>query len=471
MNYQEFTDQFRSMTCLISVERLPDGNYGTIRIAAGSKSYVDSIENPSHMASSSMLENKFIPGSEYTRYIPKDLTFENICYQAALLGRPMHTYVSPDRYPFWINVFVMPLVSDDPDIGYCTYTMELSAKPDTELMVDLPPDISASVLSTCIKLRRSGDMKSNFMEVVGDIRALCSSDHCCILLTDNKNRSCEVLGESIKEGSDLLPMQTYLDDAFFAIIESWPDTIAGSRCFIAKDREDMKILRTRNPAWYDSLIGAGISSIVLFPLEYAGEIHGYIWATNFDITNTIKIMETLELSTFFIAAEIANYQLVDKLRIMSTIDLLTGTKNRNAMNTCVDRIVSGERRQPSGIIFCDINGLKHINDCDGHNAGDTLIKNAAAVLIDECSGMKTDIYRAGGDEFMIIVDDADNGSFEDLIRSLKEHSDSSDGVNFAVGGCFLPDGMDIRLAMHTADEQMYLDKVRYYEKYPERKRT
>ena len=41
-------------------------------------------------------------------------------------------------------------------------------------------------------------------------------------------------------------MQTYLDDAFFAIIESWPDTIAGSRCFIAKDREDMKILRRKS---------------------------------------------------------------------------------------------------------------------------------------------------------------------------------------------------------------------------------
>ena len=72
MNFQEFVDKIEPMTCIISVEKLADGSYGNIRLAAGNKAYIDSIENPQHMSSSSMLHNKFIPGSPYEKYIPKE---------------------------------------------------------------------------------------------------------------------------------------------------------------------------------------------------------------------------------------------------------------------------------------------------------------------------------------------------------------------------------------------------------------
>ena len=470
MDYQKYADMCKSMTCVISVEKKPDGGYGTIRLVAGSKLYIDSIENPAQMSSSAMLDNKFVPNCEYTRYIPKDKNFEELVYTSAVLGHPQHTYVRPDRYPFWINVFAMPLESDDPDLCYCTYTMEITKERDADMMTNLSPEAYAYVLKTCIKLRKSDDSLANFNEVVSDIREICDSEHCCILLTDKERRECIVYGESIKEGCGRLPMAAYLDNNFFEITQTWKDTIAGSTCYIAKNEEDMAELRKNNPLWGESLRGAGVKTIVLFPLEYNGDTYGYIWALDFNTENTSKIKEALELATFFIASEIANLRLVQKLKRLSSVDLLTGVMNRNAMNNRVDSIVHCDKKsKPVGVIFTDINGLKYVNDHEGHNAGDILIKSAAAVLNDICG--ENEIYRAGGDEFMIIVSDIDREGFEHLVEKLRIFSDTSNGVSFAVGGYFDDKELDIRKAMRIADEQMYIDKVRCYKRFPERKRS
>ena len=466
MDYQHFVDHYKPMTCILSVEKKPDGTCGTIRMVAGNAAYIASIEDPHHVSSSEMLNNKFIPGSEYTRYIPKDLTFEDLCYNAAILGKPIHTYSRPERYPFWLNVFILPLESDTPGVGYCAYTLELHLQEDTSMRTDLSAESMSEVLNTCIKLRREGNIKDIFMEVVSDIRKLCDSDHCCILTVDNTERRCRVLGESIKEGCGLKPMETYLDDRFYDITLTWKDTIAGSTCFVATDSSDMEVLRERNPVWHASLTGAGVKSIVLFPLQHGGETQGYMWAIDFDTENVLKIMKTLELSTYFIASEIANFLLVERLRIMSSVDLLTGVKNRNAMNTRIDEIVGGVHPGiPCGVIFTDINGLKYTNDHLGHNAGDELIRNAAKRLEDLCHGME--IYRAGGDEFMIIVSGLDEAGFNALLEKMRQPCGD---VYLAAGGCYDPHDLDIRKAMHIADEQMYLDKERYYKRFPERKR-
>ena len=78
-----------------------------------------------------------------------------------------------------------------------------------------------------------------------------------------------------------------------------------------------------------------VDSLVIFPLKYNGCLLGYIWATNFDVKNTVKIKEVLELATYFIGSEIAGYRMLKRLELLGTIDVLTGTLNRNAMN---DRI-------------------------------------------------------------------------------------------------------------------------------------
>lgn len=469
MDFQKFVDNYKAMTCIISVERKSDGSGGTIRIVAANAAYIASIEDQMHTASSQMLKNRFIPDSEYTDYIPKDLNFEDLCYRAAILGQPQHSYIHPERYPFWLKIIAMPLVSDDPNIGYCSYTQEINETADTKQLANHSAETLASVVKTCIKLHGKGDIYSNFKDVVEEIREICDSNHCCVLLIDHKTKSCHVLAEAIREGSGLLPMDTYLDGAFYDIACSWKDTIAGSNCIIIKDANDMEVLKKRNPVWHDSLAGAGAKSIVLFPLKYSGTTLGYIWAINFDTANTVKIKETLGLSTFFMASEISNHLLVEQLKIMSSIDELTGIKNRNAMNSYIDNEVQDLwNKEAMGIVYIDINGLKYINDNEGHNAGDMLIKNAAVFLNKVCH--ECEFFRAGGDEFIIIARNISEAKFDELIRRLKINCYENDGTDFAVGGCHSYQEADMREAMHIADEKMYFDKENYYVKFPERRR-
>ena len=232
----------------------------------------------------------------------------------------------------------------------------------------------------------------------------------------------------------------------------------------------MEVLKERNPVWHESLVKAGVESLVLFPLEYSDETLGYIWVTNFDTENAIKIKDTLELTTRLIASEIANYQLVDKLRILGTVDVLTGVNNRNAMNNRVDWFLRSNDKKPAtiGVIFADLNGLKQKNDKEGHGAGDKLLKDAANILTDIF--YDGEVYRAGGDEFMIIDCEATCEELEKRVEKLRKDSEDPNNISFALGFYFDDGEGDIRKAMRTADERMYADKERYYTRFPERRR-
>ena len=244
----------------------------------------------------------------------------------------------------------------------------------------------------------------------------------------------------------------------------------GSFCLIVSNEQEMELIRERNQPWYDSLKMAGVERLVLFPLISRGRFLGYIYAINFQAENAGHIRDTLELTTYFIASEISSNMFVEQLRMMSKTDLLTGVLNRNAMNARIAALTEGTEEMPAnlGVIFADMNGLKYVNDHQGHNAGDLLLKNAAIILQNTFPG--AEIYRAGGDEFLILLPGTTEADMRKKIDNIKKKADMFENVSFAAGGCFLQPGMDLRDAMSDADARMYRDKGNFYRKYPELKR-
>ena len=467
MDFQKFVDGFLPMTCVVSVEKLPDGKWGEIRLVAGNKAYVDSIEkNPD---APKMLQNKFIPNSLYQEYIPKDTNFEYFCYASAVLKQPQHCYVHPDRYDFWFNLFSLPLDADDGNLCYCTYTQELTHEVETSKMSNISHDTATEVLSTCIKLRGTADFETTMNEVIKDIRNICDAAYCAILTIDELSNKCGILCEDVSPDFEDFNPDWFTPD-FFTIANTWDAIIGGSNCIILKNENDMELIKQKNEIWYDSLIEAHVHSIVLFPLKSGYELLGYIWATNFDTEKTMHIKETLELTTFFLGSEISSYQMFDKFRILSTVDLLTGVLNRNEMNNRVMQLNIDDRpgRENIGIVFADLNGLKNMNDKNGHSAGDRLIKDAAKIL-QKVFG-DAEIYRAGGDEFMILLRGTTEEQLNDYVKQIKALADETESVSFAVGVCLEQDSRKIYEAMKTADVRMYEDKKKFYNENPELKR-
>ena len=468
MDFQKFVDGFKTMTCIISVEKFPDGSYGNIRIVAGNKAYIESIEGSPYTPK--MLTNKFIPNSDYQLYLQKDLNFEDFCYRCAILKQPLHTYVHPDRFDFWFNIFMLPLDCDEENICYCTYSQELSREADTSQMSNLSQQVASDVLNSCIKMRGSEDFKTKMAEVIKDIRVMCRAKYCFILQMDFTNRTCSLLGESMFSEPGMARSLSWFCFDFFDIADSFEDTIAGSNCLIIKNKHDMEFVKERNPIWYDSLQKSGIERIALFPIKKGDELLGYIWVTEFDEDDSVRIKSTLELTTYFVASEIHNHQLFEKLRILSTMDMLTGVFNRNEMNNRVYQLVSenDEQKTSLGVVFTDLNCLKQVNDNKGHDAGDTLLKNAASMLKIVFGG--SEIFRAGGDEFLIMIRGSTRNEIEQLVDQLKKQSDASGAVSFAVGYEFVEDSRNVRIAMKSADEKMYADKNQFYKDRPGKKR-
>ena len=456
MDFDKILSHYRAKACVMSVELFPDGSYGNIRVVAGNKAHCDDMEALRH--------TPFVPNSPYEMCFPKNQNFEDHCFRCIQSGKPLHAYVDLYMMGLWLNMFLMPLDSDRENIGYCVYCYDVAPKADSSTMADLSAETATYVLNTCIKLRGTDNVKQTFQEVVEDIRKTCGSDHCCILLTDAENRECSIFAESIREDVKIKPMSRYVE-GFYAIAETWPETLAGSTCIIVKDERDMEKLRLANPIWGSMLDLSGVKTIVLFPLRHGGELLGYLWAVNFNVDDVLKIKETLEVTTFLIASEISSYLLLNKLQIMSTIDSLTGVKNRNVMNNRIDQIVAGRKPSPDAVIFADLNGLKRMNDDQGHISGDKVLRSAAEIL--QYVFPDEDVYRAGGDEFMVLVSNITEDELNTRVAKIRTMAKLSENVRFSIGTCY--GEPDVRRAMHIADEQMYAEKNSFYAEHPELK--
>ena len=466
MDLQQFADRFQPSTCILSVAQRPDGSCGAIRIMAGNHAYYESYRLQGTEGYPKLLSKEFIPGSRYEEMVPKDLNFEHFCYSCAILGKPMHTCINPAFFGCWFKITMLPLESTDPGIGYCTYTIETYTSPDQALICDLSYESANDVLRTCIKLRGTRDFRGTMDEVIEDIRHICEAERCCIMLMDHETRTASMLCEASRKNSSHSPIRLQETENLYSLMCSWEETLAGSTCLIIKNWNDMEVLRERNPKWYDSLTGFGVQSLVLFPLRSDGVTIGYIWALDFDTPNTFRIKETLELTAFFLASEIANYQLVERLRIMCSLDLLTNVYNRNEMNSRIDAISRiGELKAPIGVVFADLNGLKRVNDTDGHFAGDQVLRQAASVLQEIFP--HDQIFRAGGDEFMILCENRSQEDLDACVERIRSYNQLPGCCSFAAGCSFAASGEDIRSAIHIADVLMYQDKERHYTENPD----
>ena len=82
-------------------------------------------------------------------------------------------------------------------------------------------------------------------------------------------------------------------------------------------------------------------------------------------------------------------------------DGLTNLFNRNAWNKKLEEIK--KKDSDVGIVFADLNNLKHTNDSLGHLAGDELIIKFTNLLKEIFN--ENEIYRVGGDEFVLVIED------------------------------------------------------------------
>ena len=458
MDFTRTVEQVQGLACVLSVTPGAEGERDIISIEAANNAYLASVGRS---------DEEFVAGRPYTYYVHKDINFEANVKRCVTTRTIQHQYVNAGLYDAWLDIYLLPLESDRPGTEYCLFTYELSRAADTEKLLDISANTAMQVLRTCIRLREAPDFQAAMDAIIKDIRKMCDSKGCSILLTDFEERTCRILCWD-SDGSFVMGKDDVIFSRdFFPIAETWRDLMAGSNCYIIANEQDMKEAEKVDKVWTDSLKGSGVHNVVLYPLKLKHKILGYIWATNFNIDKTVFIKEVMELTAFFISAEIASHKLLEKFETMGRFDMLTGVLNRNAMNIRVDEWTSGKNvsDEDYGIVFVDLNGLKRINDRDGHAAGDDFIRNVAKSIKTVFNGFE--IYRAGGDEFMVIAPGCGRSTFENLVAALKDQRSIHPEARFAVGSFYDDSAHDIREAINNADLDMYRHKSAYYKEHPE----
>ncbi|MBR6071960.1 MAG: GGDEF domain-containing protein [Acholeplasmatales bacterium] len=450
MKFKELCESISYTACVISVEKINDG-YGDIRIVDGNKKYIATFNTPTN-------PKKFVPNTNYKEYLGTNLNLESYCYRSAVKKELLHSYAYPENSGAWFHMIYIPLEYEEDNLAYCLYIMDISNEFDSDKLSSAHNDIASKVLKTTLRLSNSPDFKKTLNKVIYDIREMCNASFCCILLIDEIKKELNVIAESRDINSVRHEMTHYIDDDFYDIVKSWHDTIGDSDCIIIDDKTGFNYIKVKNPKWYASLESEKIDSLVLFRLKSGNSLLGYIWVSDFKVHDTIKIKETLEITTFILGSEIGNYLLVNQLTELSSIDLLTGLFNRNEMNNYMDRLVD-KSNHSIGLMFLDINGLKRINDDEGHLAGDQLIKRAANVLKSVFGD--NPIFRAGGDEFVVIIVGVSKKELENYCSVIKEKAQKNN-VSFAIGYSIKNNSNEILNALKEADENMYVDKRKYY---------
>ena len=459
-----------------SVEKRADGSCGEICFFAINdafkKSYYELfVHNHSDEEIDYETFHTLIEGKPYTTHIPKEPNFEDICFRAAWKGEQIHTYVDTRKmYGFWTEDMLLPVECPESEtVSYCIFLYTLNKDLDTGKFAAVSPDVSAYVLKTCVELRNETEFYASMNVVTRDLRVYADAFAACIMSVDREQKTFEIIAEDIKEDTGFT-IKDIFSRVPFSIISSWEIALAETNCIIIKDQNDMDVIAQKAPEWVKTLRDNYVTTLALVPLIHQGEIIGYLYLAGFPVDKTVKIKEAIELVAFFLTSEMANHVFMEKLEYLSNVDVLTGVFNRNCMNVNVDELSLKLEinPRPFSVAFCDLNGLKIVNDTKGHSAGDKLLIDAAFLLKEVFKGDQ--IYRAGGDEFTIISLDDSKEEFEEKIRLLREKANDPDWLNFAIGYYHDDKGISLRYAMQYADERMYEDKKAFYAEHPDKKR-
>lgn len=200
-----------------------------------------------------------------------------------------------------------------------------------------------------------------------------------------------------------------------------------------------------------------IQNMLIMPIYNDSEFLGLMGVDNprYNIEN-LQILSSIAM---FIITHLQQHTLIDRLNYLSNVDELTGSFNRNKYLELLERIKIN--KENVGVLYVDLNGLKKINDIQGHEKGDEFIINACNFL-QQC--FSNNVYRIGGDEFVVLLRNVPKKAFEELLKRFTDNLNAQQGNHYdmSYGEHYCENGAIDECIKH-ADEKMFRRKRIYYQ--------
>lgn len=218
----------------------------------------------------------------------------------------------------------------------------------------------------------------------------------------------------------------------------------------------------QHPLVHKFLIRNKVKSIYLHPVFFENERLGFLMVDNADKLEVTHLREKLHNLMSILGGALWQQVKNSSLERAVYVDSRTNLYNR----TCFMRDWSANDNKSVnlGLIVVDVNGLKVINDKDGHAKGDELLKKTASVLVDlyGCNNC----YSFGDDEFVVAFANVSQKTFDDAIFTIKSLFAGGLGFTASVGG-MLGSSDDLTHIIAEATNRMLSQKQEFYTKNPQ----
>ena len=237
-------------------------------------------------------------------------------------------------------------------------------------------------------------------------------------------------------------------------VTKWYETFFHNEPLLLTDME--KLCRDM-PALSKVLSPEQVRRMILIPLLAKAEVVGFVRIDDPPEKQMSAVAEMCKILSHFIVSLIQQRDLIRNLEQISFRDQMTGAMNRYALNSYLAR---AHLERDMGLIYCDLIGLKRVNDRFGHASGDRTIIQAYQVL----GGMfpEDQIFRMGGDEFLVVREGVGREKFQESVEQLKAAAVSS-RCWLSIGSAWCQaGGKSFNDLMNEADENMYENKRTYY---------
>lgn len=323
------------------------------------------------------------------------------------------------------------------------YTKALKKYQDLETVVN-------EAIKTAMQMHNSDDAINIILEYLGKTL----NGERTYVFEKNENNCDDNTYEWVAMG--VTPQKENLQNIKPEICGNWYAFFDEGKPIVINDIED---IIEDNPKQYEILKAQNIKSIVVVPIYYEKKAIGFYGIDNPPLHDIDYVKNMLEITGHFIVAQIKNRDLIKELNNMSYIDQLTKIGNRHAMRKYVNEM---NKSRSIGVVYCDITGLKRVNDTEGHAAGDALICKASEI-VNEIYG-DYGVFRIGGDEILALCSTIDEQEFNERSVRLKKAVEDK-AVSMAIGTSWQSkSGESIREILHEAEQLMYADKAEYYKK-------
>lgn len=308
----------------------------------------------------------------------------------------------------------------------------------------------ATVLNSCVgKLNSDTDIDVGINNLLATVNDYFQADRTYVFEIDPDRDVLINTFESIC-GQEVSAQMDNLQEVPVSVIKVWMQNFRQGRSYYMSDLE-----QERGQPSYEMLKAQQVWRLLAVPLMKGGAMVGFLGVDNprahYDDATLLASIQ------FFVTNSLDRKKQQAYLEKLSYRDMLTGLYNRNRY---IERLEAYKQVQDQqiGAIYIDLNGLKKVNDEQGHRAGDELIVRAAGTI---AGIFAEDAYRVGGDEFVVILLDVSREDFarktEQLRRQMQENS-----VDASIGGVWQASTENLEDLLRLADENMYREKKRYY---------